>query len=59
MKKRHRAEQIVLLRREVDVEPVKGEMVPGACWKLGILKEWRLEARLMRWLRLTASQRSR
>ena len=39
MKKRHSAEQIVLLLREADVELGKGEKVPEVCRKLGITQQ--------------------
>jgi putative transposase len=39
MKKRHSAEQIVLLQREADVELGKGEKVPEFCRKLGITQQ--------------------
>jgi transposase-like protein len=39
MKKRHSAEQIVLLLREADVELGKGEKVPEVCRKLGLTQQ--------------------
>jgi transposase-like protein len=39
MKKRHSAEQIVLLLREADVELGKGEKFPEVCRKLGITQQ--------------------
>ncbi len=39
MKKRHSAEQIVLLLREADVELGKGEKAPEVCRKLGITQQ--------------------
>jgi putative transposase len=39
MKRRHSAEQIVLLLREADVELGKGEKVPEVCRKLGITQQ--------------------
>ncbi len=39
MKKRHSAEQIVLLLREADIELGKGEKVPEVCRKLGITQQ--------------------
>ncbi len=39
MKKRHSAEQIVLLLREADVEVGKGEKGPEVCRKLGITQQ--------------------